>query len=273
MLLKKHGKILWVIVIAILILSVFPLLPVQGKAGEGEIAFTMTLNAAFSLYSFTDVDVGPTSAGYSAVNMSYPTELQLIYNGVALSPSNRPVGWTVTTSSGAGDTTNVSILIASPAIYGKAANIEGFLAASAFTLKTTGVYPPTGSGVTIMVSEQTIIQFTDIYGTTHAYEFVEFAQQADRRTLSWLEAYNAARHRSIGGKQGYLATLASIEEQMFVYDSIAQKPGWLGGTRLRNNSAGNLMIDNRADISTNINDYTSNRDIAVSWYWADGPEA
>jgi len=270
---KKYGKPLWIILAALLILGTPPLVPAQAAIGEGEIAFNMTPNADITMYSFTDVSVGASSTGYSAVNMSYPTQLRINYNGTALSAANKPQNWTITISDGAGDTTNVSIMIAAPAINGKNTDIERFLNSCSFTLKEAVTYPPDGASVTVMISEQTIVQFTDIEGIVHAYEFVEFAQQADKSRLTWLEAYNAARRRSYFGQQGYLATLTSIEEQMFVYSTIAQKPGWLGGTTLRHNSAGNPMIDGSTDISTDIRDYTYSRNVANAWYWADGPEA
>ncbi|MCL2227663.1 MAG: InlB B-repeat-containing protein, partial [Oscillospiraceae bacterium] len=270
---RKYGKLLGVLfAAALLILCSFSKISAQETISEGEIMFTLTPNTTATAYAFTDVAVGATAVGYSAVNMSFPSEIQMNYNGAVLSSSNIPANWTVTTS-GTEGTTNVSIMIAEPAVYGLSASIENFFSSSTLSLKTIGVYPLAGSVVTIMISEQSIVQFTDASGAVHIYEFVEFAKQNDKSALTWLQAYNAARARSFFGQRGYLATLTTIEEQMFVYNTIAQKPGWLGGTTLRHNSPGNPMIDGQADISTNIGDYTYSRNVANVWYWADGPEA
>ena len=271
--LKKWLKLL---LITMLLAGLMPSSTAHATVGAGEISFAITPDTAVTSYSFTAVEVGMSSAGYSAVNISYPAELQLNYRNAAISSTNKPPNWTVTLSSGSTVTTNLSILISAPQTNGMASSIESFLSASCFTLKAAYVYPPAESSVTIMLSEQNLVQYFDMDGTVHVYEFVEFSQQTNPSRLSWLQAFNAARGRSFTGKRGHLATLASVDEQMFVYRSIAQKPGWLGGTTLRYAALGNPMIDGTSstgDISTNINDYTASRSIAVSWYWADGPEA
>ena len=94
--------------------------------------------------------------------------------------------------------------------------------------------------------------------------------------LTWLQAYNAAKARSIPGTNGpvygYLATLTEINEQVFVYTSISRSPGWLGGTRMLK-AAGNAKINNENAISATASDYIINTGIADKWYWACGPEA
>ena len=270
---KKNKKLLGILLTAVLILGMLPINPAQATVGAGEIVFTLIPNDTVTMYYFADVDIGSTYVGYSVINISHPAELQLNYNGAVLSSENKPANWTVTISTATGGTVNITIMIYTPTANGMDTDIKNFLNASTLTLKADKIYPPAGSGVTIMISEQTIVKFTDENGRTHVYEFVEFAKQANNKILTWLEAYNAARGRSFAGRQGYLATLTSIEEQMFVYNTIAQKPGWLGGTRLRYNSDGNRMIDGLTDISTDIKNFTSDKNIANVWYWADGPEA
>ena len=257
----------------VLFLGTLPLVMVRAEVEAGKITFGLRADETLTVYAFADVNVGMTAVGYATINIGFPAELQMNYGSAALSASNSPKGWGVTISTGVGDTANVSIVIDKPAVSGMAADIENFLSACYFTLKTPDVYPPVGSVVTVMISEQTIVKFTAANGVTHVYEFVEFAAQANRRVLTWMEAYNAARARTFAGRRGYLATLTSIEEQMFVYNTIAQKPGWLGGTTLRHSVDGKPMIDGTSDISVNIRDFTYDRNIANVWYWADGPEA
>lgn len=85
----------------------------------------------------------------------------------------------------------------------------------------------------------------------------------------WLVAYNLAKQETYKGLKGYLATLTSLEEHNHVYDNIAKKSGWLGGTRLLN-SPSKSKINDEPKLITNISNYAINE---PNWYWADGPEA
>jgi hypothetical protein len=91
-----------------------------------------------------------------------------------------------------------------------------------------------------------------------------------------MQAYNAAYNRTYQGIHGYLTTVTSLDEQNYVYNTVAKKLGWIGATRM-------LTSDNKKlnekyskgdtiplDLSGN---YNVNTGTASQWYWANGPEA
>ncbi|MCM3617859.1 LPXTG cell wall anchor domain-containing protein [Sutcliffiella horikoshii] len=80
--------------------------------------------------------------------------------------------------------------------------------------------------------------------TKHYYEYVHAESP-----ISWEEAKKAAETRSLFGKQGYLATSTSKEEQSFL-DKLVQGPAsaWLGAKS------------------------SINEDNVINWQWVTGPE-
>lgn len=61
--------------------------------------------------------------------------------------------------------------------------------------------------------------------TQHYYQYVRYSGHK-----SWLDSYNEAKNSTFMGRRGYLATIASIEEDQFVHKACDGKVGWLGGT-------------------------------------------
>lgn len=91
--------------------------------------------------------------------------------------------------------------------------------------------------------------------TQHYYTYI------NDKSKDWPHAYEAARAMTYNGRQGYLATITSLEEDAFVYEASGNKVGWLGGTRL--------------PASNQDGQYFGNFDITGTetyWYWACGPE-
>ena len=60
-------------------------------------------------------------------------------------------------------------------------------------------------------------------GNGHAYIVVN-------DPLPWTEAAEAAENYTYGGQTGYLATIASPQENTFVYDALNQQTGWIGAS-------------------------------------------
>lgn len=114
--------------------------------------------------------------------------------------------------------------------------------------------------ISISVSEEQISSWQDPEGITHYYKFVP-------NSLPWLDAYNAAKKERYKGLTGYLATITSVEEHDYIFNSIAKVPGMLGGTRALNKNG--TKISDIASISTAIGNYNLTKD---EWYWASGPE-
>ncbi len=83
------------------------------------------------------------------------------------------------------------------------------------------------------------------------------------KNYTWERAYNEAKGMTFLGKQGYLATITSLEEDVFIYDG-AQEVGYLGGTRLKYTGDSNPT-------SLYYDGFDKNN-AGEEWYWADGPE-
>ncbi|HYE11562.1 MAG TPA: fibronectin type III domain-containing protein [Patescibacteria group bacterium] len=66
-------------------------------------------------------------------------------------------------------------------------------------------------------------------GTDHFYEFVSYEPASNK----WEDAVNAASARSFYGRQGYLVTITSAEENAFVTEKI-EGLGWIGAKDINN---------------------------------------
>lgn len=118
-----------------------------------------------------------------------------------------------------------------------------------------------GQQVSVLLSEAAIQHKTFYYGGTgHYYQYVPYSSADD---TSWTTAHRNAKNMEYNGRKGYLATVTSRGEDLFIYKTSATV-GWLGGTRLVHSAEGaaqwrSWTFDTRSDVD--------------SWYWACGPEA
>ena len=74
------------------------------------------------------------------------------------------------------------------------------------------------------------------------------------------------------GRTGYLATVTSKEEDVFLNTLSGGQTGWLGGTILANSG---MKVDASDGIEGNLLYYSAMNEQAVvstGWYWACGPE-
>ena len=135
---------------------------------------------------------------------------------------------------------------------------------------------PSGQMIQIVISEEVLDTKTFYYeGNQHYYQYIPYTDSDDK---TWFSAYESAKNSTYGGRQGYLATVTNVNEDIFIYNA-ATEVGWLGGTTIKYSSEnGNLYYnydvaginDSRASIN-----YDDRVDISWSsgiWYWADGPE-
>ncbi len=105
-------------------------------------------------------------------------------------------------------------------------------------------------------------------GNGHFYQYVPFEDSSWTTAHSgsdkyyWTTAYNAAKEMVYNGRQGYLATVTSKEEDLFIFKA-SSKVGWLGGTRLKHTGEGDWR-----EWTIDTGDKSG-----TSWYWACGPEA
>ncbi|MDR1567643.1 MAG: hypothetical protein LBS33_03045 [Streptococcaceae bacterium] len=158
-----------------------------------------------------------------------------------------------------------------------AATVEKFLLSIKLTAKNEQV---TGE-FSVSVDESFVSAKKDGDGNLHYYQFFPTPTK-----LTWLEAFNAAVKSDpdgdgvagYNGLVGHLATISSPEEQDFIYNSIAKKSGWLGGTRARYKdgsvdvkvgSPESLKSDGTLK-STNMKDYNLSSTTAKDYYWTGG---
>ena len=90
----------------------------------------------------------------------------------------------------------------------------------------------------------------------HYYQYITFTGTPS----DWITTYNTVKSLTYQGRQGYLATVTSLEEDLFIYIASNGAVGWLGGTTLDHGTLNGQHYDSFATSGTN------------NWYWACGPE-
>ncbi|MDR1559183.1 MAG: InlB B-repeat-containing protein [Clostridiales bacterium] len=228
-------------------------------------------------YSIRVLDIySENSMEYQSFFITYPVYLTINYSDIEGT-------WDISKSSG-----NISTIIKdgtrSPA------DLKEDIEKIYFTLSEENVFPPEGSSIGIDVSGQKMSTYVDTDGYVHYYQFYDSSKQDDPDNpdsgyVNWLHAYNLAKKKTLVDPatqkvmRGYLATITSREEQLQIYNSIAKKSGWLGGTRMLLKTSQKKLQDidpvsaGSNAISENISDYETSESSGNVWYWACGPEA
>ena len=147
-----------------------------------------------------------------------------------------------------------------------------------------------GQGVKVVATPEDISARTFYFeGTRHYYQFVDTSSYF----TPWHVAYDKAKNLRFLGRQGYLATVMSYEEDLFIY-KVSNKVGWLGGTLFKHGDAQSINGNDlyytdfkkspywteksggQANDVFNSSQYgDSHYPEAVNaggWYWACGPE-
>lgn len=102
------------------------------------------------------------------------------------------------------------------------------------------------------------------YDTFYNIDTQHYYQYIPDNTKYWTQAYQEARGMTYMGRTGYLATITSYEEDVFVNALSGGKTGWLGGTILTNTGASeNALYYDGFNTASVVED---------GWYWACGPE-
>ncbi len=111
-------------------------------------------------------------------------------------------------------------------------------------------------------------------GSIHYYKYVpwDYTQSIDENR-TWYSAYKNAKsdEHKFNGLKGYLATITSDMEQIYICNSLGLKErgAWVGGARTKTD---NIPFD--ADEMTTLNPGKRIAgDMADTWYWMCGPEA
>lgn len=89
-------------------------------------------------------------------------------------------------------------------------------------------------------------------------------------SLTWIDCYNRAKSMNYMGRKGYLATVTSADEDIFL-SRVCNAVAWLGGTRINHGADDGAL--HYASFDT---DHMTMDDTATyhcdKWYWACGPE-
>ena len=209
-------------------------------------------------YRLSNIQItGFTTSEVKALYITFPSWLTL----------KNPDGWYTASDDGDGWTSYsdfsgniISYLLDS---NNSATIIQNYLESVKF--EVTGPIDLNDNTITIALNTERMVARYGDDNRPHYYKFI-YIDDPDTQ-LTWLEAYNTAKSLSYNGLTGYLTTITSQEEQDFVYNSISQRAGWLGGTRLEK-SSGNRILDDLS-ISEVVSEYDQDKD---DWYWANGPE-
>ena len=105
--------------------------------------------------------------------------------------------------------------------------------------------------------------------TQHYYQFVDFpSPEGSIENKDWIYSYNQAKNSTFDGRTGYLATITSLEEDLFVYKASKGKTGWLGSARIVPTSAGGEgeLYNDYSGIDQWYDQFNE------SWTWSCGPE-
>ncbi|HOP11493.1 MAG TPA: InlB B-repeat-containing protein [Oscillospiraceae bacterium] len=170
-----------------------------------------------------------------------------------------PAGFTVSASSSTND-------------YAKRINVDSSVTSDAIQSYLRAVGYELGGetqSVQIVITNDNI-EYDTFYNTDtqHYYQFIS----APSDGVAWTTAYAAAKGMSYLGRSGYLATVTSVDEDVFLNSLSAGQTGWLGGTVLANSGS---VTDKNGLTSGPLLYYSSfdvNNAVSSGWYWACGPE-
>ncbi|MDD2393133.1 MAG: YDG domain-containing protein, partial [Eubacteriales bacterium] len=138
-------------------------------------------------------------------------------------------------------------------------DLQDFLRGLTFTM-IPGVKQVVNASVFSNELNENMTVIVDPDGTAHYYEYFE-------GSISWEDAYNAAKTKRYNGLYGYLATITSSVEHDYIYKVLSGSGGWIGGMRVGNTYTG--------EYDTLTAGYNTGGSVSTSryWYWTAGPEA
>ena len=147
---------------------------------------------------------------------------------------------------------------AGSALSGASIGFEGSVAAvnaalATLRLTTASSATPSSGTVSVWVTRAGAAFDPD---TGHYYEDVSALS-------TWATAKSAAATRSFNGLTGYLVTMTSAREQLFIKNRVKSTESWMGAT------------DTAQSINTAVGStvYADNAAAQGHWYWVTGPEA
>lgn len=134
--------------------------------------------------------------------------------------------------------------------------VQNYIRDIRFTLDDTD-----DSSDLMFIISDTAINGTVFYDSSnrHFYQFVA-------GNVTWQAARETALNMSIGGRKGYLATVTSNAEDLFLEQVGNNANGWIGGTRL-------VRVGDSLNYGAQtISETDAGTEGKYPWYWVDGPE-
>ncbi|WP_407271885.1 InlB B-repeat-containing protein [Radiobacillus sp. PE A8.2] len=117
----------------------------------------------------------------------------------------------------------------------------------------------------VLTSED--VQYDTYYSidTEHYYQYV-----TDK--VSWTDAYQKAKDMNYMGRTGYLATIMSKEEDIYVNSLSGGEVGWLGGAILKPTSDQKVNASGGTEGALLYYEGFDTDQTTDAWYWMNGPE-
>ncbi|WP_062320148.1 immunoglobulin-like domain-containing protein [Halolactibacillus sp. JCM 19043] len=201
-------------------------------------------------FSFEDLAV--TGSGIKSILISFNQSVTLGDKIILPSSSS---GFTVSTSSASNDYTkriNLSDSVTTSDVQDYLRNVSYELGSSEQSVQV------------VVTSED--IQYDTYYSidTEHYYQYVT-------EKVSWTEAYQQAKNMEYMGRTGYLATIMSKDEDVFVNSLSGGQVGWLGGAILKPTSE-KVNASGGTDGKLLYYDGFDTNQTTDGWYWMNGPE-
>ena len=118
--------------------------------------------------------------------------------------------------------------------------------------------------------------------TDHYFEFVKFDKMVDFENgviteddlntskdynTTWFDCYNRAKEMTYLGRKGYLASITSADEDLFL-SRVCNAVAWTGGTRIAQGPADGTLHYDFSSVTEYDIEHPSASDY---WYWADLP--
>ena len=221
---------------------------------------TLTLGAATatgSTYYYNNATV--TGSGIKTILLSFSESVKDGDTITLPTGTDVPDGFVVSDTSESNNYTK-RINIAAGA---DAADVQNYIQKIGFTLG--------GTSQSVKVTITTVdVQYDTFYDvdTQHYYQYIPFTSSSTSTDAAWTSAYTSAEQMTYMGRTGYLATVTSYDEDVFINSLSNESVGWLGGTALTNTGTD-------ASGENGFLYYSGfNTDVASgsNWYWACGPE-
>lgn len=290
---KKMKRVLAFILTIVMVLSV---LPVSVQKAEAAGTSTIELNDPYwssdmKTYRFQNADVNFGGEGQKIFCLSVDNGGTFILPGTVTLGAN---GTKITGIQKTGDefeyvgNVSGSMELSSITVIGTEiadSEIESFIEGLVFN--RNGVGAKEAQTISVVANQVTLDEDMTVMaedGNIHYYKYVPFTDgrepyDATKGSLTWYDAYNAAKADTFDGMQGYLSTITNVNEQLYLYGNLGSLGSgsglhaWIGGARTAAAGSGMDWTWDASSIEKDTLNPGTIGNIEQTWYWVCGPEA